>query len=161
MLNIDVHPLSTMPSLAPTLADWAYNEWYQNRPLDFNTVLKAYQMRAQGTGDTRIYIAFVDSRPAGMVSLRKNDLYSRPDLTPWLSSLYVVPDLRCQGIGSYLVEYLSRAACSLGHDKLYLFLSYIGMDRLQVFYTKLGWSFLCECDDNDGNKTGIFQRILA
>ena len=160
-LMIEIRTLGEMPSLAPILAYWAYGEWYRSRPLDFYTVLKAYRSRAAGSDASRILIALVDTLPAGMVSLRERDLFSRPDLSPWLSSLYVAPDMRCRGIGSALIENLCERSKTLGYARLFLFLNHGHALTLKDYYMKRGWSFSGVAPDNDGNDTDIMQKQLV
>ncbi len=57
------------------------------------------------------------------------------DLSPWLASIYVLPENRGQGIGTALVERVIEEAVELGIETLYLFTP----DR-KGFFASLGWS---------------------
>jgi N-acetylglutamate synthase-like GNAT family acetyltransferase len=58
----------------------------------------------------------------------------RPDLEPWLASVFVDPEERGRGIGSQLVEFIMLQARERRFTRLYLFTP----DR-QTFYQRLGW----------------------
>ena len=73
----------------------------------------------------------------GSASLLEHDLDSRPDLGPWLASLYVAPAHRHQGLGAALAERVVEEAARLGVPTLYLFT----FDRAG-YYARLGWRHL-------------------
>ena len=75
----------------------------------------------------------LDGIPAGSVFLIDNDLESRPELTPWLAGLFVLPEARRQGIGEALVSAVLAHATSIGYETVFLH-SAIG-----DFYRRLGW----------------------
>ena len=62
------------------------------------------------------------------------DMSSRPDLSPWLASVYVIPEYRNRGIGSQLVRTIEEISQKLCVSRLYLFTP----DRIK-FYVRLGW----------------------
>ena len=101
------------------------------------------------------WVAIEDGIPAGMVSLKLNDLWSRKDLNPWLSSLFVLEDYRNRGIGSQLIGQVIETAKMLKFPKLYLFTD-TGKIHLDGYYLKSGWSFLEKADGNDGAIINIF-----
>lgn len=76
----------------------------------------------------------------GTVSLIPCDMETRPDLAPWLASLYVVPDHRRCGIGSALIEAAVREAKRVGIDSLFLF-----TDSSEALYVKHGWQTVESC----------------
>lgn len=58
-----------------------------------------------------------------------------PNLSPWLSTIYVKECERGQGIGSMIVRGLEQKAAGLGVKKLYL-----SAENTKEFYLKLGWT---------------------
>jgi GNAT superfamily N-acetyltransferase len=58
---------------------------------------------------------------AGSVSVIFNDCAARPDLNPWLASLYVRPEARGRGIATQLIRAAVDLAAAAGEEKLYVF----------------------------------------
>ncbi len=80
------------------------------------------------------FIAWLHGEPVGCASLIANDMPALSAWIPWLSSLYVQPAYRCQGIGALLVERVAAEARLLGYPRLYLYT----LDKVS-FYTRRGW----------------------
>ena len=77
----------------------------------------------------------VRDQPVGTASLRLDDLPDRPDLSPWLAGVYVVPEHRNKGIASALCKRIAAEASRLGIVQLYLC-----TEDQENLYRKLGWS---------------------
>lgn len=58
---------------------------------------------------------------AGSVSVVFGDCPARPDLDPWLASLYVVPQRRDRGCGVELVRAAIELAAAAGSERLHVF----------------------------------------
>jgi GNAT superfamily N-acetyltransferase len=153
----DIIPLHLCPEYAPILAYWAYREWYQDRSVGFDVVLKAYLGRVNDDSLPQCLVAVEDSFPVGMVTLKLDELWSRKDLNPWLSSLFVDPARRNRGIGAELVRAVLARSTELGYDGAYLFIGRRGAARLERYYARLGWAFVDNAVDNDGYDTKILH----
>ena len=105
-------------------------------------------------------VAVDGSEPVGMVTLKLKDLRSMPELGPWLSSLYVIPSRRGQGIGTSLISAVIDEARRRGFHELFLFLSQRSMNVLEEFYTKREWRCIATALDNDGLSTKVFRLEL-
>ena len=148
--------LNDHPDYAPILAFWSYMEWYRNRPIEFDIVLKFYQIRKNDKTLPISWVSIEDGIPVGMISLKENDLWSRMDLKPWLSSLYVLPEFRNLGIGTLLIKSVIDKSRELGYSRLYLFTAQSKEYQLDNFYIRKGWRFFDNAIDNDGMETKIF-----
>src|SRR5712691_7502498 len=62
---------------------------------------------------------------------------TRPELSPWLSGVFVAPEHRRRGIGAALVERVVQEARALGIPLLYLYTPGSGS-----LYLRLGWSVM-------------------
>lgn len=153
-------PLCQTPELAPLLARWAYDEWYQDRSIEFEFLLKAFLLRTKDDSLPLSIICFCDTVPAGMVTLKQDDLWSRKDINPWLSSLYVVPEYRNRGIGQILIGGVVDAARKRGNRGLYLFLGQSGRDWLERYYLCRGWEIFDTAIDNDDLPTKIMRYAI-
>jgi GNAT superfamily N-acetyltransferase len=152
--------LKNHPEYAPILAFWAYREWYITRSIPFALVIKAYKERINSDKIPITWIAIEDDIPAGMVSLKENDLWSRKDLNPWLASLFVLPEYRNRGIGNLLIRQVIEKTKMLKYPSLYLFTN---SDKipLENYYKKRDWTFLENAKGNDENMIKIFYYNLS
>jgi GNAT superfamily N-acetyltransferase len=64
-------------------------------------------------------------------------MVTRPELSPWLSDLFVVPEHRRRGVGAVLVGRVVLEARVLRSRRLYLYT--LGSGAL---YLRLGWSVM-------------------
>lgn len=120
----------------PRLARWMHEEWgylYPEHTLEIRRQLVTE--RANKDRIPLTLVAIEDNEPVGTVCLKIDDMDTRPELTPWLASLYVEKTHRRQGIGAKLVAAIESEAARLGVKKLYLF-----TPDSEIFYASLGWT---------------------
>ena len=77
---------------------------------------------------------FEDGQPVGTAGLAGTDLASRPDLTPWLAGVIVLPAFRGRGYAAVLVHRVEDAARQAGVPVLWLYTT-----RAEGLYLRLGW----------------------
>ncbi len=157
---ITIQTLASRPEFIPHLADWAYRQWYGTRSTDFRLVVEGFRRRAQ-VNIPLSWVALEDSVPVGMVSLTKIELRARADLSPWLSSLYVIPGERGKGTAGFLINTVITHCRSLGLPDVYLFTGENHEIDLFSYYTLRGWRFLCDSVDNEGRPTKILRYPLS
>jgi len=133
----DIGFLADDPRHFDLFARWLHAQW--SAPRGETLASRRVSLRHQMNLDRLpiALIAYWQGSPAGVVSLRTEDLHSRPDLSPWLSALYVDPPLRGHGVGRALVRATLDLADWLGYRRVHLFTT----DR-QSFYAGLGWQRL-------------------
>ncbi len=150
---IEIVTLCDRPEFIPLVARWNWAEWSDLLPCASCDAF-AEDLRARTTRD-RVPITFLaleDGAPAGTVSLIEDDLETRPELTPWLASLYVLPEKRGGGLGKMLVKHAVAAARRFGIGTLYLY-----TPGQEAFYRALGWEFL-EATQFRGRAITIMRR---
>jgi len=131
-LTIDL--LADRPEAIPVLAEWFFAEWHR---FDGR---KPGEIRRQLTENLNrhslpvTFVARLEGRLAGTVSIDMTDLPGFDELSPWLASLIVHPSARGQGIGSMLVRCATDFAGS--HRIGQLFLWTAGQTRI---YECSGW----------------------
>ncbi len=99
-----ISPLADLPDAIETLAQWFYDEWHA---FDGRRMENIATQLSENLNRDVMPITFVAHRnrlPLGSVSLDRFDFPAFDYLSPWLSSLYVHPSFRGQGIGSSLVR---------------------------------------------------------
>lgn len=127
--------LTDHPDAVPLLAAWHHAEWsglIRDWPLELAEAELASH-RGRCTIPTTI-LAFEGERLVGSASLLAEDMPDFPALTPWLASVFVVPDRRGAGLGSALVHRALADARALGAGTVYLFTT-----EAEGWYAARGW----------------------
>ncbi len=120
----------------PRLAEWLHAQWGYLHEND-SVERRAARLESRATrGGVPVTFVAVDAETLlGSASLVVDDLETRPELTPWLASVYVAPEHRGRGVASALVRRVVEEAKGSGIDRLYLWTT--DQERL---YARLGWS---------------------
>jgi len=133
--DVKIVHLAACPEVVPTLAAWVQDEWGPVLPgVTFADLVARFESATAPGAIPETFVALEDGRPIGMASIVAEDMPTRPELTPWLASVYVIPEARRRGVGSALVRRVMDAMEALGIDRLYLFTP----DQV-AFYRRLGW----------------------
>ncbi|GHA94336.1 GNAT family N-acetyltransferase [Modicisalibacter luteus] len=118
-----------------TVATWQHEAWgHLNPSLGFTGRCDEVRSECGSGGVPRVFVAMSNDRPVGTASLIECDMTSRPHLTPWLASVFVLPEWRGQGIASRLVKRVEEEARSTGLERFYLY-----TPDQQSLYGRLGW----------------------
>lgn len=97
-----------------------------------------------------------DAVPIGTASLVAQDLDERPDLSPWLAGVFVVPEARRQGNVARLISAIEERAAAAGIPTLWLYT--LTAERI---YARLGWRTV-EMVEHGGKLVPVMRReILA
>jgi GNAT superfamily N-acetyltransferase len=150
----EILPLADCPQYLPIVAFFNFREWHSTENT-LDEIIIRYQKRMQTGAVPLALVAVEDTMPVGTVSIKEDDLPQRPDLTPWLASLYVLPEYRGRGIGRELLRGAEDAARRAGVEKLYLF-----THTAHALYEKEGWNFLEESDWKRGIRVSIYYKNL-
>lgn len=130
--------LADRPEALPILARWQHAEWGHIRPGD-NLERRVARLEGQmGRGAIPLTVVALDGEEVlGSASLIENDMETRPELSPWLASVFVGPEYRRRGIASQLVRRIMAEAARLEVPLLYLYTVHS-----EQLYAGLGWTFL-------------------
>lgn len=120
-----------------TLACWHHEQWSEYN--EGESLQQRIERMTDYLGDSYIPSTFIaiDDILLGSAAIVDNDMQTRPELSPWLASVYVNPARRNLGIGSKLVKHVMSTASTNQIDELYLFTP----DRT-AFYLNLGWEIV-------------------
>ena len=118
-MDIEIAYLADHPEYIQTCASWIYGLWGSQSGGTYERALSKFTDGANKEALPITFVALHDAKPAGTVSLWKTDA-SRPELTPWLSALYVHPFHRNKGISLLLIERLTAEAYRLEIKELFL-----------------------------------------
>ncbi|MDB5047352.1 MAG: family N-acetyltransferase [Fibrobacteres bacterium] len=122
----------------PIIAKWIYEEWSYAFPLRTLQDIQKTLFGRMNENEMPITLIAHDERGVlGTASLKASDMEILPELTPWLSSVFVHPDHRGEGVATALVGEIEKIARQQGYTKLYVF-----NPITQGVFEKLGWSVL-------------------
>ena len=131
---IEIVRIQDRPEHASTVAGWVYRHW----PYEFAGVpFEDWLEELHDTSARTVFVALEDGVPVGTASLDAADLPARADLTPWLASVYVLPEHRSKGIGSRLIERVEAEAWARGVPVLHL-----QTPEHEAYYAARGWRTL-------------------
>ena len=120
----------------PLVAAWGFQEWGHLTPgATLEGTVERFRAQTKPGMIPETLVALHGQHVIGMASLVKNDLSLRPELTPWMASVYVDTPYRGCGVGSQIVRAVLAEAAALALERLYL----ITHDRM-TFYRRLGWT---------------------
>eukprot|EP00039_Didymoeca_costata_P015607 m.268711 g.268711 ORF g.268711 m.268711 type:complete len:171 (-) comp16256_c0_seq23:5688-6200(-) len=110
---------------------------------------------------SQTYVALKSGSLAGSCRVCQDDFDGlRPEYTPWLATLFVLPEFRGQKIGSRLVEHASKMAQLHGFEALYLWTPSKGLS--EDMYKKLGWVTVEEtkAPHGDSQEAIIMKKVF-
>lgn len=156
MSSMHIAYIKDHQDMLPVVAQWLFDEWSDLCPgSTVKTFLEQLQENCHDNQVPLTLIALRDGDVVGTASLIEYDMDTRRDLSPWLASVYVIPEQRGQGIGTKLVQAIVAKATEIGISKLYLFTP----DK-EHFYQKLGWQRL-EYTEYRERDVVIMQKTLS
>lgn len=128
--------LREKPEAIPRITQWHHAEWsYLNPTLDLATREKRMQLYLVKDLIPSTWLAVEDDGTVlGSAAIVDSDMDSRPELGPWLASVYVEPTQRGRGLGKQLVQHVMEQARAGDIQTLYLY-----TPGQAAFYDKLGW----------------------
>ena len=149
--SIEIRYLADCPELIPLLASWFYTEW---GTLSVEQFERRLHERLNRDRLPLVLVSIRDRQPVASASLKIREMDIHPEYLHWLGSVYVRPEDRNQGIGSFLIEHTAREAQRLGVEDLYLYTTY--RERL---YLQLGWNTI-ERVEYHGHPIVVMKRAL-
>jgi predicted N-acetyltransferase YhbS len=132
---VQIDYLADHPALAPVLAGWHHREWADLLP-GWTRAQAEAELRSH-TGRCQVpttFVAVEGGQPLGSASLLAADLPGWEHLSPWLASVFVVPECRGRGLGRRLVGRVVEEARVLGLPTVYLYTA-----GQAAYYQGLGW----------------------
>ena len=154
-MECEIVSTSTRPELAEITGAWRWAEFFARHGADRESVLVAERAATRANSILpRILMSLSKGRPVGMATLAAQDLDTRPDLTPWLAGVYVLPEHRRQGHASRLVGAVEDLARTAAIPTLWLYTR-----SAEPLYRRCGWQ-LTEVFERHGRNYSLMSREL-
>ena len=153
---LHIFDLNERPGLRDTVAKWIYDEFIvgQREGVTFSDIQDLFE-ESIGTDFPVTLIAEADGIPVGTISLVAIDDIDNVPYTPWLASLYVLPDYRCRGIARDLMDRIAAIARKRGANTLYLH-----TEHADGYYEKFGWDLVAATQNKHGEASRIYSTPL-
>jgi GNAT superfamily N-acetyltransferase len=146
--------VSDQPDLARLVAEWRVRAFFDH-PGGYTVEAMTTLILAPIGGPNATFVLFDGAQPVGTAGLMREDLESRPDLTPWLGGLYVQPAFRGRGHAASLVRRVEDAARDASIAVLWLYTL-----NAAELYRRLGWQH-AGWEREDGRAVTLMRRDLS
>ena len=143
--RLKIEPLADHKDLIQTVAQWYLLAFGAQR----SSLEKCENKLRTRLNTDRLdccFLAFLDDKPIGTVTLAANDIPKCPQLTPCISHLFVLENYRHQALGRRLLEYAQQTLKFMHFNEAYLFTT---DPTIHHWYKKLGWQVIGEDVFND------------
>lgn len=134
MARLRVTTLRQRPDLLPSVAEWLWREWWQRDGCTLAQTEEIYAQCVAERGAPQTFVLLEDDLPVGTATMARKDLDERPDLTPWLAGVFVVPERRGRGYVYRLLAEFERACRAASVTVAWL---YTG--SAELVYVRAGW----------------------
>ncbi len=100
------------------------------------------------------FVAKVNGKIVGMASVMKEDYYPLPEVSPWVSSLFVTEEYRGHRISGKLIAYANDYLARLGFMKSYIPTEYVGL------YEKYGYNYVMDITNYGGGVDHLYEKYI-
>ena len=153
---MEIKNLRENPEHLERLAIWHHNQWgYLNIKNTLEKRLEQMQRHLKDNIIPSTFIALDESLLLGSAAIVESDMDTKPELTPWLASVYVDSEARGKGVGSVLVQCVMERAKNNGVKKIYLYTP----DK-ESFYNRMGWETI-EKAEYRGENVAVMEFTFA
>ena len=150
-----VTTVARRPDLLPVVADWLWREWWQQKGRSLKQTQAIYAECQAEIGAPQTFVLLTGQTPIGTVTLARRDLDERPDLTPWLAGVFVVPDARGRGYVRHLLDAFDQACRAASIRTAWLY-----TNTAERIYLRNGWQ-VAEVIERQGKlPTTLMRRDL-
>lgn len=129
-----VTTIARRPDLLPVVADWLWREFWQRTGCSLEQAQAIYADCRAEVGAPQTFVLLADGTPVGTATLATEDLEERPDLTPWLAGVFVVPEARGRGYVTHLLAAFDAACRAASIRTAWLYTS-----TAERTYLRGGW----------------------
>jgi len=151
--NIHFDFLGNCPEFIDDIARHWQAEWSSDKETSgFNKQKTGLLKKLNTDRPPFVIVAFSGKKLIGTASLFEQDLDSRPDLTPWLAGVFVLPEYRGRGVASRLIQKVLDEAKNIGFKIVYLH-----TETTAGLYEKLGWKKVADCYNDQNLRSTIYN----
>lgn len=131
---MDIVMIADRPDLVPTVASWLWGEFWRYDGFALEETAAAVSAATARLGPPQTFVLLEGGTPVGTASLATDDLDERPDLTPWLAGVFVIPAARGLGYATRLIGAVEAACKSASIPSAWLY-----TNTAERLYERAGW----------------------
>ncbi len=146
--------VSDRPELASLVARWRVDAFF-NHAGGYTVEQMTALIQEPLVGPKETFVLFDEGRPVGTAGVVRQDLDARPDLTPWLAGLFVLPGFRRRGHAAALVRRAEAFARAASVPVLWLYTA-----TAEPLYARLGWE-RAGVEQESGHRVVLMRRLLS
>ena len=134
-----------------------YSHWVQYSPtMDLNTANEKFKNIYAKDDNIPFGIAmFKNNELIGFLVFKYNCLEKYPQYTPWISDVMIFDEFRNQGYGTKMIDEALHILKEFGYGKVYLW-----TDKAPVFYEKIGFTYECQVEKNEGGFGRLYSKEI-
>lgn len=152
---MEILTLADKKEFIAELAELHHAEWKRLNPsLTLEGRAEAIAEAAGREGIPSIFIALSGNQLVGSAALVRNDMDTKPDLSPWLAAVYVKDGFRRQGIATQLIARCEDEAIRSNANAWYLYTEFASS-----LYEELGWRHMERCEYKGATVDVMFKRL--
>lgn len=126
--------IADRPELVGTVAAWLHAAFWQYDGYTLDDTNATVARSTSRCGPQQTWVLIDGGAPVATASLAHDDLHERPDLTPWLAGVYVVPEARGRGHARTVIGAVIDACRAAAIPTLWLY-----TNSAEGLYARLGW----------------------
>ena len=137
--------------------NWMYNWWGIEEKYTYEEVESYMKNSFNDKKLPQTYGLFLNDELIGIYQLTYRDLFSRPDIYPWLANLYVDNKYRNKGFGKILIQSIKYMVKENNNfNEIFLYTKYEGL------YEKYEWKFIeyINTFNYEQQKVRLYKLIL-
>ncbi len=143
------------PELLPLVAHWLHEAFYREAGFSYEGTLAEISRPTAAIGPPQYFVLLRDEQPVGTATLDDADLDERPELTPWLANVVVVPEARGQGHVHRLIGAVEAACRVAGVATVWLH-----TQTAERVYARGGWVTVETVDRVGKSAVTLMRRDL-
>jgi GNAT superfamily N-acetyltransferase len=147
-------PVADRPDLVPLVAGWLWDAFWRHDGYSLAQTQALVAASTSRLGPPQCFVLLANGEPMGTASLTAEDFDERPDLTPWLAGVFIVPAARGRGYAARLVASVEAACRAASISTLWLY-----THTAERIYARVGWRTV-EHLEHHGRQTYLMRRDL-
>lgn len=101
-----------------------------------------------------LFVAMDKDKIVGHASILKTDYYPLPEISPWISTVFVTEEYRGMKISGLMIDFINKYAKELGFDKTYMPSEHFGI------YEKYGYKYIKDIVNYGGGIDHLFFKRI-